>query len=152
MKTVTIFFGEMGCGKTYWGKTMSQWFPEFPFHEGDSVVPVEMAERVSKFKPLTREMILDYLKILQDKIVEWTSVSKKGIFVSQALYFDEDRISLIKYLESQGIRVIAYWIKPPWWQNLWQILSRKKGIRWAIYWAMNKPFFQKPTHSHGIIV
>ena len=150
-KVLTIFFGEMGSGKNYWGETMSRWFPDFPFFDGDTVVPAEMAEKVAKFKPLTREMIKNYIDIFIDETEKRMEASEKGIFLAQALYFDEDRIEIKKYFESIGYAVIMYWIRPSWWQNLWQILKRKNGILWAIYWAMNKPYFQKPTHDHSVI-
>lgn len=151
MKVLTILFGEMGGGKNYWGETMHRWFPEYPFFDGDTVVPPEMATSVYKFQPLSRRTIKDYINILIAETEKRLEVSEKGILMAQALYFDEDRIDIKKYFETLGYRVIMYWIKPSWWQNLWQILKRPKGIRWAIYWAFNKPYFQIPTHNHTII-
>jgi len=150
-KVLTILFGEMGSGKNYWGETMHQWSPEYPFFDGDTVVPAEMLKKVSKFQPLTRDMVKSYIDILVAETEKRMIASEKGIFLAQALYFDEDRIDIKNYFETLGYRVIMYWIKPSWWQNLWQILKRPKGVRWAIYWAFNKPYFQNPTHNHTVI-
>lgn len=145
-KKITILFGEMGTGKTHWGKIIAaEYF--LPFFDGDDVVTKEMIERVSKFKPMTKEMIDDYVKNhLAPAILE--RASEHGLIVAQALYLNEHRLFLKTYLESRGCEVKFYWIRVPWLQNIEQLWFRPKGYRWIFYWLLNKPFFEKPTHQY----
>lgn len=147
MKEVTILFGEMGGGKNYHGERLS-FILNLPFFDGDEVVTSEMLEKVTKFKPLTREMIINYVNVLANAIAD--RAEPNGLIVAQALYFDEDRLFLQKFLSCLGYKVKFIWIKTPFWRNLKQIYSRKNGLRWSIFWLLNKPYFQKPTHEHDI--
>lgn len=149
-KEVLIFFGEMGSGKNYWGEHYSNKF-NCTFFDGDSIVPPKMAEKVSNFKPLTRELIQDYVGILANAIVDRAVEKNQDLIVAQALYSNEDRKFIAEYLCCFGYAVIFYWVRPSFWRNLKQIYSRKNGLRWVFYWLMNKPFFQKPTHQHYIL-
>lgn len=146
MKEIIILFGEMGGGKNYHGERLSFIF-NLPFFDGDDVVTPEMIERVSNFKGLTREMIINYVNVLANTIADKANESN-GLVVAQALYFDEDRLFLKKFLECLGFTVRFFWVRTTFWRNLKQIYSRKNGLRWVIYWLMNKPFFQKPTHEY----
>ncbi len=155
MKEIKILFGEMGAGKNYWGEFLTKRINEdrnvnYVFLDGDTVATPEMLARVGKFKPLTREMIEDFINVLLMAIMDRAKPAD-GLVVAQALYFDEDRDFLEMLLSSLGYKVEFYWVKPPFWRNLVQLFSRKNGIRWIIYWLMNKPFFQKPTHKHQIM-
>jgi hypothetical protein len=71
-----------------------------------------------------------------------------GIVVAQALYLDEDRKWIEWFFTQLGYSVKFVWVKPPFLRNLKQIYSRPKGLRWVLYWLMNKPWFQKPTHEY----
>jgi gluconate kinase len=148
MKTVYILFGEMGCGKTYSGYVYAKRHG-FEFFEGDSVVTARMANRVAGFKPLTRDMIEEYMDILSDAIADRMEHCDH-LVVSQALYFDEDRVLLKSFLESFGYHVEMWWIKSKWYRNIQNLLSRENGWKWVVYWLFNKPFFQKPTHAHDL--
>lgn len=151
MKTIVFLFGEMGGGKTYHGQRLAA-MTQFTFFEGDSIVPPAMAEKVQNFKPLPREMIREYVTLLANKVADLAMQDDvKGLLVSQALYLNEDRKFLDFFLRCLGYNVKWYWVKTPFWRNLKQILTRKNGWRWAIYWLMNKPFFQKPTHPYVVL-
>lgn len=149
-KGIFILFGEMGVGKNYWGESLAKGY-NYTFFDGDSVVPPEMIEKVVNFKPLTREMILNYVEVLIKEIDKRAKNEPNGLVVSQALYFDSDRINVIESLRKMGYKVKPYWVKARFWDNLKQIFSRPKGFRWVLYWLLNKPYFQKPTHWHCTI-
>lgn len=145
MKNITILFGEMGGGKNYHGEIIAN-ETNTPFFDGDEVVTPEMLERVKNFKSITRAMIINYVNVLANAIAD--RAEPNGLIVAQALYFDEDRLFLKKFLECLGYHVTFVWVKTSFWRNLKQIYSRKNGLRWVIFWLMNKPFFQKPTHKY----
>ena len=147
-KEIIILFGEMGGGKNYWGEIYAYQL-NYHFFDGDTVATPQMMERVSKFKPLNKEIISNYLTILTSEIINRASVSSNGLVVAQALYNNKDRISLKEKIEATGeFNVNFFWVHVPFLQNLKQIYSRPKGFRWALYWLINKPFFQKPTHTN----
>lgn len=140
----------MGGGKSHWGKILADIYSA-EFFEGDSVIPQPMLDKVNNFRPVPRDMILDYLVVLISEIDRRASYSSNGLVVSQALYLDEDRLRLYANLRNRGYVVEFVWIKVPFFKNLRQIYSRKNGLRWVFYWLMNKPFFQKPTHYYNKI-
>lgn len=146
MKTVYILFGEMGGGKNYHGEKFSfHWGMEFL--DGDTLVPEEMMERVAAFKPLSPEIVEDYVTNHLAPAI----LNRSSVIVAQALYMDKHRLFLRDFLTTHGYEVIFYWVKPKFWNNLKQIYSRPKGLKWVLYWLMNKPFFQKPTHDHQVV-
>ena len=148
MKTVYIFFGEMGSGKTYCGKRYAEKH-NFKFFEGDSVVPPRMMERVNKFKSISEDMLEEYMDVLADSIAD-QMVDCEHLVVSQALYRNKDRESMIVFLECLGYQVRMWWVQVPLWRNMQNLLTRKDGWKWTLYWLLNKPFFQKPTHEHQL--
>lgn len=145
MKTVYIFFGEMGCGKSYLGSRFAERH-SFKFFEGDSVVPPRMMERVTKFKSITEDMLEEYMDVLADAVADEMNTCD-NLVVSQALYRDEDRKSLKIFFECLGYRVKMYWVQSRWHRNIQNLLTRQDGWKWVLYWLLNKPFFQKPTHE-----
>jgi len=149
MKTVHILFGEMGCGKTYYGSRFANTYG-FKFFDGDSVITPRMLEKVSKFKGISQDILEEYMDVLSDSIAD-QMVDTECLVVSQALYRNKDRDSLKLFLECLGYRVIMWWIKTPFLQNIKSLLTRKDGWKWVMYWLLNKPFFQKPTQEHQII-
>lgn len=158
MKAVYILFGEMGSGKSYYAVNKFVNGLEGPapgFLEGDSVLTPEMVERAKNFKHFTKEMVSSFIKdnlypeivkLLNQREVHPRYPDYKALVVSQALYSNQDRLDLIKMLSDNGIEVMMIWVKPPFLQNLKQLWSRPKGLKWVLYWLLNKPFFQKPTH------
>jgi len=146
MKEVIILFGEMGGGKNYHGEILAK-EKGYTFLDGDTVAQPEMLERVSQFKSLTREMIKKFIGRLIAAI-SLKAFKSNGLVVAQALYFDEDRIFIKWFLNQLGYNVKFIWVKPSFLRNLMQIYSRPKGLTWAVYWLLNKPWFQKPTHDY----
>ena len=149
---IKILFGEMGSGKTYKGKKLAENYG-FDFLEGDSFLTKEMNDRVNSFKPLTKEMIDDFVKIhLFRGIIKagWKAEQKgkRGLIVAQALYLDSLRVELKSKLIKAGYEVEFVKIETPFFTNMRQLWSRKFGMFWILYWLMNKPFFQNPTHSY----
>ena len=149
MKTIYIFFGEMGSGKSYRGSRFAK-DQDFKFFEGDSVVTPKMMERVRKFKPISKEMLEEYMDVLADAIAD-QMVDTENLVVSQAFYRDEDRKSMITFLECLGYRVKMWLVKVRFWQNVKNLLTRQDGWKWIMYWLINKPFFQTPTHEYQIL-
>jgi gluconate kinase len=148
MKTVYIFFGEMGCGKTYQGSRYAERH-NFKFFEGDSVITPRMLERVSKFASIPREILDEYMDVLFNAIVDNMNTCD-NLVVSQALYRNEDREALKVFLESFGYKVVMFWVVSKWHRNIEGLLTRDNGWKWVLYWLINKPFFQKPEHEHGL--
>ncbi len=149
MSVIHILFGEMGSGKNYWGTKISEYL-DITFFDGDTAVTPEMAARVSKFKPLSLEILNDYIENHLSKSI--LAKAKDGdLIVAQALYREEHRLRLMKLLEESGHTVQFWYIKIPFVQNMNQLLSRANGLKWVLYWLLNKPFFQKPKHKHKII-
>ena len=152
MKEIIVLFGEMGGGKNYWGEKIAQ-DKGYLFYDGDDAVSFvpEMAERVAKFKPLSKQLVRKFVDNLVVEVSERARVSPTGVVVAQALYSNADRLYFAFCLVTMGYRVTFKWVKPPFWQNLKQIYSRPNGFRWVLYWLMNKPFFEDPNHEHDQI-
>lgn len=148
MKTVYIFFGEMGCGKSYCASHFAEKHG-YHFFEGDSVITPRMKERVANFKPLTRDMIEEYIEALSNAIVDKMQ-EYEYLVVAQALYINEDREALKLFLESFGCRVRMWLVKVSFWRNIQNLLQRDKPWSWVYYWLINKPFFQKPKHEYQV--
>lgn len=148
MKKITIFFGEMGCGKTYCGSQYAKRH-NLKFFEGDSVVTPRMLERVSKFRPIPRSILEEYIDVLSNAIADQAE-GCDHLIVSQALYLNEDRESIKIFLETLGYEVRFWLVRVRMWRNFQNLLTRQDGWKWALYWLINKPFFQKPKHEHQI--
>lgn len=146
MKKVIILFGEMGSGKNYWGDLLSKQ-TGYEFFDGDGVIPHKMAAKIAKFQSLTRDMIEDYMDVLSNTLVDKMDHCQ-NLIVAQALYCDADRKALALFLSSLGYQVEFFWIRPSFWQNAKQLLTRPNGWQWVRYWLFNKPWFQKPTHQY----
>lgn len=148
MKTVYIFFGEMGCGKTYQGSRFAERH-NFKFFEGDSVITPRMLEKVSRFAPIPEDVLEEYMDVFFNAIVDNMNTCD-NLVVSQALYRDKDREELRVFLESFGYKVVMYWVVCKWHRNIENLFTREKPWRWFFYWLINKPFFQKPKHEHQV--
>ena len=138
---VTIFYGEMGSGKSYRAKKIAERH-DLPFLEGDDLIEGEMLRKVVNFQPLTKEEIDDFIhyKLFHE-------ICDRGVnthlVVSQALYRRENRDRLKKQLEDRGFIVNYHLVKVPFTQNLKQLWGRRNGLKWIAYWLLNKPFFQE---------
>jgi len=149
MNQIIILFGEIGVGKNYHGERLAQHL-DYAFFDGDCAATAEMIDRVSKFQPLTREIITRYIQSLSVAII-MRATKYRGLVVAQALYADQDRKKLADTLYNCNYAVEFRWVKVSMWQNIRQLLKRKDGLRWVWYWLINKPFFQKPTHHYSVI-
>jgi gluconate kinase len=69
MTHIYIFFGELGSGKSYCGVRYAEKYG-YEFFEGDSVVTSRMMEKVSKFKPIPRDIIEEYMEVLANTITD----------------------------------------------------------------------------------
>lgn len=148
MKTVILLFGEMGAGKSYWGKQIAAERANIKFIEGDLYVPVEMSERIARMLPPTKDQIEELIRDLLGAVDEYLEIYD-GVVVSQALYRNLHREFMIDYWLGKGYEVHPIWVKVGFWQNLRQLWKRERGgLKWVLYWLMNKPFFEKPTHPH----
>lgn len=148
MKKITILFGEMGSGKSHLGRALAGW-RGVPFIEGDNYLPNDMLERVQSFLPLTLDQLDRFLlNVLPEALIREANASKRGIVVAQAMYRDCHRRQLRIYLETHGFEVELVYVNTPFFRNMKQIWTRKKGTLWVGYWLLNKLGFQVPTHSH----
>lgn len=142
---IYLLFGEIGVGKNYVGKRLADRIG-FEFFDGDKVIPEKMAKKVSGFKCLSDE---DLDEFVFDNLIP--SISRKGnVVVAQALYMKRHREAIIKALNHQIVRQV--WIPAPRWPtHMARLVSRKKGVRWAIYSLLSKPFFQEPDGNVLVI-
>lgn len=148
MNEVIILFGEMGSGKNYWGEKIAK-EKDYQFFDGDDVILPEMLEYVSRFKFITRSMLTAYVEHLAKETAE--KAKTDNVVLAQALYFNEDRLYLAKYLEEQGYAVRFIWVRVPFWRNIRQIFSRILGTLWVLYWLVNHFWFEKPTHKYEMV-
>jgi gluconate kinase len=140
-KKVIILYGEMGSGKNYQGERLAKSLG-FEFFDGDLALPAYLVERTRNFKPLTPEMVNDFVYIDLLFAISGKVRRSKGIVVAQALYLREARDLLGTQLKAAGFDVEFRLVKVPFLQNLRQLLSRPRGNLWVLYWLANKPFFQ----------
>lgn len=150
---IEIYFGEMGAGKSYHAKRVAE-HPDSNavFFEGDSVATTEMIDRVSKFKLLNPKIIATFVSKLVDSIIDKAQeVYPKKLIVSQALYCNFDRMFIRKLLRAYGYEVNFVWVRASFWRNIKQLYSRPNGLKWIYYYLINKPFFEKPTHSYLLL-
>jgi gluconate kinase len=154
-KTIFILFGEMGCGKTFYGRQMATNRSQTGFHtrfwDADEAATQDMIDCIDEFKPMNRDMISRYVNILKTSIVRKAEEASSDLIISQALYMDEHRQQIIDHLELLGYTVHPYWVRCSLLTNAKRLLSRERGRGWLFYWLMNKPFFQRPKHFHTII-
>lgn len=145
-KTIYILFGEMGSGKNYRGERLAESLG-VPFFDGDEVISDEMRRCVEKFKPMNSEMIQAYMDILEVEIVRRAEATEGDLVVAQALYSDMNRKNLFMALRNWNYSVQPIWVRVSMKDNAKYLMNRPQGWRWVMYWLMNKPFFEKPTHG-----
>lgn len=148
MKTVTIFFGEMGCGKSFCALAYAKRHG-FKFFEGDNVVTARMLSKVKSFKPIPLDALKEYVEVLAQAIDDQAQ-NCDNLIVAQALYLDNHRQYIRLFLEEHGYQVRFWLVKTHWWRNVRNLLSRPQGWKWVYYWLMNKPFFETPTHKYKV--
>lgn len=146
MKAI-VLIGEMGSGKSYRGRLLAEELG-YEFLEGDDFAGPEMKEAIAGFKLISKKMILELTNNLALAIV---GSMKEGVVVSQALYNQQNRDYLCSLLAIADVEVEFVWVKVGLWQNVKQLLSRPKGLRWIIYWLLSKPFFQAPKGARLLL-
>ena len=67
-----------------------------------------------------------------------------GVVVAQALYMEDHRYMLELRLARWGIEAQFIWVRVGLRQNIRQLWTRPRPLRWVLYWLMSKPFFQEP--------
>lgn len=145
MKTLYLFIGTMGSGKTFLGQRFAKKIGAY-FYDGDESLPPELKAKVARCAPLTREEVALFVRHhLWWDCLKYANQHGKAV-VSQALYSDEDRIWLAKRLRAWGLDVIFVYVKAPMWRNLKQLWGRKNGLRWCLLHLLSFRFFQQPSH------
>lgn len=150
---VIILFGEMGSGKSYLGKKLADKL-NYLFIEGDAFASDEMGAAIAGLKRINNKMIDDLIFDLDAavRLVAELEPELKGVVVSQALYQEHHRETLMKSWRDIGYAVECGWVRTPMLQHIRQLVSRPKGWRWVVYWLLSKPFFQRPTHPHTVLM
>jgi len=149
MSEVIILFGEMGSGKNYWGAKIAE-DKGYLFVDGDDFILPEMLDIVTKFRPIPEELLNAFV-IRLSKEVSDLAQKHQGIVLAQALYFNKDREFVANELRKQGHTVQFKWVKVPPLRNMKQLFNRPLGTAWILYWLLNKPWFETPTHEHELI-
>jgi gluconate kinase len=135
---IHFLVGPMGAGKNYVGELLAEKL-NCKFIDGDDFLPKELKEKIFKFKPLSKSDLNNFIKEHLIPKVEQQSYIHPDLVIAQALYRREHREIINKHFKGQ-CRFIK--IKTPLVTNLKRLLTRKKGIRWALYGLINRPFFQ----------
>lgn len=149
MNKIIIVYGEMGMGKNFVGDLIAQYL-KLPFIDGDFILLSAMLEKVRRFKPLTAAEIDNYVKTI---VVPFLVGNSKlgGMVFAQALYRAEHRQYIEEALEEAGIEVVFVLVPThSIFTHLSRLLSRPRGIMWAIFGLLNKPFFQKDGTTNYI--
>jgi len=143
---VEVFFGEMGSGKSYCGRVYAGWHG-YEFFEGDDVVTRELLDRSGRFRPIPRNVIREFVRVLAAETVRRAAATSAPVLVvAQALYLDEDRTWFARLLAEHGISVEWHWVRTPFLKHVRNLLTRKEGWRWVPYMLFNKLFFEKPVN------
>ena len=142
---IYLLFGEMGVGKNYIGEMFAKKLG-CPFFDGDDVMPDDMRKRVEKFKSLPDEIITKFVeKNLIPEILN-LSTRKPDLVVAQALYRKKYRDMIVNACMTMEDAITLIYIKPEgFFKHMSCIMKRPKGLRWATYCLLSKPFFQKPN-------
>lgn len=144
---IYILFGEMGVGKNYVGEKLAKKLNGC-FWDGDDAIPEEMKKKVKNFKPLSDEMLTDYVQNLFIPMVQF-QVGIPNLVVSQALYKKKHR-KMVEEAISDDIKWI--YIKPPSLRvHMSGLLTRPSGWKWMAYCLLSKPFFQKPVGVYTVV-
>ena len=145
MKTVYLFVGQMGSGKSWLGSRFAKRIKAH-FYEGDDSLPPELKAKVERCAPLTREEVKKFVRehLWWDCLI---GANQHGcVVVSQALYNDSDRLWLTSRLRAWGCDVLFVHVKVPIWKNIKQLWGRRNGLRWILMWALSRSWFETPTH------
>lgn len=127
----------MGIGKNYMGEQLAAQMG-CKFIDGDEFIPSKIAKKIMSFKILSLENLDNFVtKHLIPGIEERLQTD---LVVAQALYRTRHRDLIRKHF---GEDCVFIQIKSSLRTNLKRLLTRKKGIRWALYGLLNRPFFKQ---------
>lgn len=138
---ITIFYGEMGSGKSCAARKYAD-MVHAPFFEGDDVVTPAMRKCIL-FRPIPRAVLEDFLFNHFVPEVVRRAFMERDLVVSQALYSRTDRLRIKSVLQSHGHEAKFVLVNIP----LRQLLSRPMGFRWVYYWLLTHFFFQKDDNA-----
>lgn len=137
---IYILYGEMGCGKSYWGRKLA-FALSCDFVEGDSLLPHYLKDKVDNSKLLTKEEVQEfYTNVVSPYLFNLRLHSereKKDFVFSQALYSRKGRM-LIKARLGNQVRFIR--VHAPLLRHLSQLKSR--NLRWIFNALVSRPWFQ----------
>lgn len=154
MSKVFVVFGEMGIGKNFVGELLAQRF-KVPFIDGDTMLPPELEAKVKKFMPLTPAEVDSFVKDhLVPGMIDLLKVQNDpGMVLAQALYMREHREYIAKAIKRMGLTPVFVYIPVhSLLVHLSRLWSRPRGLYWALYGLVNKPFFQKPSLLEALYV
>lgn len=143
MGRVTIYYGEMGSGKSYSAQKYAE-RQGLPFYEGDDAVTPEMQRYVLKL-PIPPKVLNDFPYGHLVPEIELRATMVPHLVVAQALYREEHRAKIKVLLEAHGHQVEYVLVRVPVMQNLRQLWGRKYGFFWVTYWLMNHAFSSRET-------
>lgn len=141
MATITIFYGEMGSGKSYRARRFALNLG-IDFYEGDDAVTPAMKKCIL-VRPIPKDVLEDFLFNSLTPAIHERAREVPHLVVAQALYSREHRLRIKDALQTLGHNVQYILVKVPTWQNVRQLLTRKRGPMWVAYWAMNHFFFEE---------
>lgn len=151
-----VLFGEMGVGKNYIGERLAH-ILGCDFYDGDLSMPSDMREKVNNLGFLSDEMLTRFVSVnlirdIRDRmqgLSPFVASNVEDLVVAQALYKEKYRQMVWNAFPDA---TLVYIVPPSLRVHLSRIMSRPRGLRWAMYLLMSKPFFQKPPHGTDIIV
>ena len=134
MALITVFYGEMGAGKSHRAREhASRW--GVPFYEGDDAVTPEMQRYVLN-RPIPKRVLDDFLYGHLVPAVLKRAETTSHLVTCQALYRREHRRRVRELLEAAGHQVTFVLVSVPARRNLRQLWGRRLGLFWVLYhWA-----------------
>lgn len=137
---ITIFYGEMGTGKSYCAAKFAQ-SSNKKFIEGDDLFcfNFELEDKVKNGIPLSKKEVTFFVN---EKLIPtlWDFfVDDIDVVVAQALYSAKDRRQIKKHF-GRHVKFIRVWV--PTRQQLKQIYNRNKSYLWIANALVSKLFFQ----------
>jgi len=136
-----VVFGEMGTGKNYVGEKLAKHLG-CEFFDGDTVIPKEMLEKVTKFKSLTAADIDNYVYFHLIPEIGKRS-NGKDLVVAQALYRNAHRDTIEFFFGEENIKFVWLPVSSN-TTHMKRLYGRNNGLKWMLYGLYNKFFFQKP--------
>ena len=120
------------------------------FVDGDTFISPEIAKKVASFKRLSLKDLDNFVTKrlipgIEDHVKRIGFLS--DLVVTQALYRKRHRDLIRKHFDEDCVFIE---IKASLRTNLKRLLTREKGIRWALYGLLNRPFFQTKDLKYSV--